>query len=100
VIVLRWIADGAAFVAWAACSVFVIVHGRRRWRATAAARAVMYRTISLVLVLSLSCATILFGDDYPLRTPLRAVVYVLMALSAIYLTYVAIRNPDEGNPDD
>ena len=55
----------------------------------------MYRTISLVLVLSLSCATILLGDDYPLRTPIRAVVYTAMALSAIYLTHVAIRNPDE-----
>lgn len=87
--------DIAASIGAVGTYVFIAIYASRPWRSTRAGRALMYRTVALAALLSLNVAAIWLGTDYWGRLTFRLVVYVGLAWTIWYLTFVLWRSRAE-----
>ena len=75
-------ADTIAFVLIATAAIpatgFPLVYAFRPWRKTWLGRALMTKAIGMMLLIDISLAYRLFGDDYPGRDVVRLTVYAFV----------------------
>lgn len=75
-------ADSIAFVMIATAAIpatgFPLVYAFRPWRKTWLGRALMTKALGMMLLIDISLAYRLFGDEYPGRDIVRLTVYALV----------------------
>lgn len=94
------------FLAVIPATAFPILYGfRSAWWIHPIGRALMTKAIGMALLIDITVIYALFGDEYPGRHLVRAIVYTLIVAGLYYQTAVLIsiqraarRNPKKGKP--
>lgn len=87
--ILDAIAIALIFIAAPPVTMFPIVYAFRPWRESLIGRALMTKAIGLALLIDISIAYQLLGDDYPFRNVVRVAVYALV-VTGIWFQFIAM----------
>jgi hypothetical protein len=77
---------------WPVLTIFILLYGLRSpWRSTAAGRALMQLAVALWLLYALGAANAAWGNDWPYRGVLRAIVFTTTTASFVRLLVLLVR---------
>jgi Ca2+/H+ antiporter len=84
----------------AVVNAFVAIYSRRRWRANAYGRALMYSMASLAIVADLSMFTILMGPDWTYRSVVRLVIYGAILIAQLRMFQLLFAKQTDTTTDE
>lgn len=99
----HWLDVAAVFLIFAAAppaTMFPIVYAFRPWRSSMIGRALMTKAIGLALLIDISIAYIVMGDDYAFRDLVRVLVYGVIVVGIYYQFIAMVRAPHNPRPKD
>jgi hypothetical protein len=79
---------------------FVIIYSRRRWRANAYGRALMYSMASLGSVALLTVFTLIMGPDWDYRSVVRMVIYGAILVTHLRMFQLLFAKQTEVTKDE
>ena len=93
--VLDWYSGALVVVAAISANLFPLVYARRPWNRSFLGRALMVKAIGLALLIDVTLLYVLFGDDYPFRHVVRAVIYSIVT-TGIWMQLLSLMFANSG----
>lgn len=97
---LDMIAVALIFAAAPPATMFPIVYAFRPWRRSMIGRALMVKAVGLALLIDISIAYIVMGDDYAYRDLVRVAVYGLIVVGIWWQFIAMAKAPHASMPQD
>jgi hypothetical protein len=79
---------------------FVVIYSRRRWRANAYGRALMYSMASLAVVADLSVVTLLMGPTWEYRSVFRLMIYGVILIAQLRMFQLLFAKQTDTTKDE